>query len=98
MKSADANHTHNTADKNYFTNDEIFELLRIVEHISSAASAHAAEASHYLGYLERILLASEKAKKGAAGGEREIDAKTALKRLDVARLGLARATASVAFE
>ncbi|UZJ56047.1 hypothetical protein CBS101457_005367 [Exobasidium rhododendri] len=92
--------------RDYFTREQAFELLRVVDQITTASSIHTLQAQHYLGLLEQLLIGPSKAKKlfqhtytdkddeeDDSDSAALFDAKVASQRLDILRLTLARSLA-----
>jgi nuclear pore complex protein Nup85 len=89
-------------EQDYFTKEQSYELLRILDHVTTSSSIHSLQAYHFLGLLEQLLAGPTKAKKiqglgdddGDASHWKErgasFDARAASTRLDILRLALAR--------
>jgi hypothetical protein len=81
------------ASQEYFTKEQAYELLRVLDQITTASSIHRIQGQHYLGLLEQLLVGSGKAKNGEKEHQETInsfDVKAATQRLDILRLALAR--------
>ena len=72
-----------TADELLLDMRETFELMRIVEQVTSSVSAHPDLSEHYLGYLNKLV------------GSVQAEKRSAADKLDIVRLGLARNLARV---
>lgn len=82
-------------DQDYFSKEQAFEILRVLDHVTTASSIHTLQANHYLGLLEQLLLGPTKAKTLLTIDEDGVehisfDSRAATTRLDILRLALAR--------
>jgi nuclear pore complex protein Nup85 len=89
-------------EQDYFTKEQAYELLRVLDHVTTSSSIHTLQALHFLGLLEQLLAGPTKAKKiQMLYGEEQVaqdwrnsaaafDARAATTRLDILRLSLAR--------
>ncbi|KAN0062610.1 hypothetical protein ACQY0O_005143 [Thecaphora frezii] len=82
------------AEDQLFDMRETFELMRIVEVVTSSVSAHPRLSQHYLGYLDRLMLGSSQ-QRGDEAKQQAAAPRSAGDKLDVVRLGLARHLARV---
>jgi len=82
----------------WFDRSQTFELIRIVERITSAVSMHPDMSDHFLGYLNQLLgveSSQQQQQRKDAGLKQQVYSVKASDKLDAVRLSLARNLARV---
>lgn len=87
-------------ETDYFTKEQAYELLRVLDQITASSSIHPIQAQHFLGLLEQLLVGPTQAKTLVQPNGSEspptFDVHSATTRLDILRLALARRLARMA--